>query len=390
MADEHRVAGHLGVAADDYDRTIRRFIPNYERMIATIVHWLEGHVPAHGLVVDLGAGTGGLSAAILDALPAVRVQLVDVDPNMLEVAAVRCAAHEGRYELRHARFEDDLARCDAVVAMLALHHVTTHDEKRELYRAILDALEPAGLLVVGDLLVHPDGPERRGMLRDYYAHMADNGISAEEAMGTSPSGPKRTSTSRSPTSWRSSARPASRVRSASGGTVASRSTAGSPLAGELVRPSSRSRSIDQRREENSMAKPTSAEREVLPIPDRPYDGPVYEDAKDPAAKFPPIEPLRPPAGAPNVLIVLIDDAGFGCSSAFGGPCQTPDGRAPGRRRAEVQPLPHDGAVLADARGAALGPQPPLASAWAGSRRSRPRRRATTRSARTRARRWPRR
>jgi arylsulfatase A-like enzyme len=64
-------------------------------------------------------------------------------------------------------------------------------------------------------------------------------------------------------------------------------------------------------------------RDVLPIPDRPYDGPVYEDAKDPDAKFPPIEPLRPPAGAPNVLIVLIDDAGFGSSSAFGGPCQTP-------------------------------------------------------------------
>ena len=72
-----------------------------------------------------------------------------------------------------------------------------------------------------------------------------------------------------------------------------------------------------------MPEPARSEREVLPIPDRPYDGRVFEDAKDPAAKFPPIEPLRPPAGAPNVLIVLIDDAGFGCSSAFGGPCQTP-------------------------------------------------------------------
>ena len=39
-----------------------------------------------------------------------------------------------------------------------------------------------------------------------------------------------------------------------------------------------------------MSEPTDAEREVLPIPDRPYDGPVYEDAKDPAATFPPIEP----------------------------------------------------------------------------------------------------
>ncbi|HJY93474.1 MAG TPA: arylsulfatase [Streptosporangiaceae bacterium] len=47
------------------------------------------------------------------------------------------------------------------------------------------------------------------------------------------------------------------------------------------------------------------------------------DAKDPDTSFPPIEPLRPPAGAPNVLIVLIDDTGFGSSSAFGGPCHTP-------------------------------------------------------------------
>ena len=107
-----------------------------------------------------------------------------------------------------------------------------------------------------------------------------------------------------------------------------------------------------------MSEPTSVDREVLPIPDRPYDGPVFEDAKDPEAKFPPIEPLRPPAGAPNVLIVLIDDAGFGCSSAFGGPCQTPTAERLAGEGLKFTPLPHDGAVLADARGAALGPQPP--------------------------------
>ena len=48
------------------------------------------------------------------------------------------------------------------------------------------------------------------------------------------------------------------------------------------------------------------------------------DAKDPEAKFPPIEPLRPPTGAPNVLVILIDDVGFGASSAFGGPCRDAD------------------------------------------------------------------
>jgi arylsulfatase A-like enzyme len=47
------------------------------------------------------------------------------------------------------------------------------------------------------------------------------------------------------------------------------------------------------------------------------------DAKDPDTTFPPITPVRPPDGAPNVLLILIDDAGFGSSSAFGGPCSTP-------------------------------------------------------------------
>jgi arylsulfatase len=51
---------------------------------------------------------------------------------------------------------------------------------------------------------------------------------------------------------------------------------------------------------------------------------VTFDAKDPDTHFPPIQEVRPPEGAPNVLVVLIDDVGFGASSAFGGPCETPN------------------------------------------------------------------
>jgi arylsulfatase A-like enzyme len=64
-------------------------------------------------------------------------------------------------------------------------------------------------------------------------------------------------------------------------------------------------------------------REVLPIPDRPPVGLTTYDAKDPDTRYPPIEPLRPPEGAPNVLVVLLDDVGFGASSAFGGPVEMP-------------------------------------------------------------------
>ena len=72
-----------------------------------------------------------------------------------------------------------------------------------------------------------------------------------------------------------------------------------------------------------MGQNDSTGRETLPIPHRPAAGSVTYDAKDPATRFPPIEPLRPPAGAPNVLVVLLDDVGFGASSAFGGPVNTP-------------------------------------------------------------------
>jgi arylsulfatase A-like enzyme len=67
----------------------------------------------------------------------------------------------------------------------------------------------------------------------------------------------------------------------------------------------------------------AVQREVLPIPDRRYPGLITYDARDPDSGFAAIAPVRPPAGAPNVLLVLLDDVGFGAGSAFGGPCEMP-------------------------------------------------------------------
>ena len=72
-----------------------------------------------------------------------------------------------------------------------------------------------------------------------------------------------------------------------------------------------------------MSSEDKVQRSILPIPDRQHVGVTIYDAKDPDTKFPPIERLRPPKGAPNVLIVLLDDVGFAASSAFGGPIHTP-------------------------------------------------------------------
>jgi hypothetical protein len=59
-------------------------------------------------------------------------------------------------------------------------------------------------------------------------------------------------------------------------------------------------------EGSEMPEPTNGrQRAVLPIPDRSHVGVTTYNAKSPDTSFPPIEPLRPPEGAPNVLIHLI-------------------------------------------------------------------------------------
>jgi len=63
------------------------------------------------------------------------------------------------------------------------------------------------------------------------------------------------------------------------------------------------------------------DRTVLPIPDPPFNGKANRTLRGSVADFP--APIAAPEGAPNVLLVLIDDAGFGNPSTFGGPVSTP-------------------------------------------------------------------
>lgn len=66
---------------------------------------------------------------------------------------------------------------------------------------------------------------------------------------------------------------------------------------------------------------TGVDRTVLPFPDPAFHGTIANNASQSTADFP--KPIGAPDGAPNVLIILTDDVGFGASSTFGGPIQTP-------------------------------------------------------------------
>ena len=67
--------------------------------------------------------------------------------------------------------------------------------------------------------------------------------------------------------------------------------------------------------------PSIMSQEVLPKPEPPFRGKIGRTVKESTPDFP--KGVEAPKGAPNILLILTDDVGFGASSTFGGPIQTP-------------------------------------------------------------------
>src|SRR5262249_34668450 len=59
----------------------------------------------------------------------------------------------------------------------------------------------------------------------------------------------------------------------------------------------------------------------LPRPDPAFTGKIGETIKNSTPNYP--QPVKAPKGAPNVLLILLDDVGFGMCSTFGGPVPPP-------------------------------------------------------------------
>jgi tRNA (cmo5U34)-methyltransferase len=179
----HSVKRHLDVDADAYDVQIRRFIPHYDDMLATGVELLAALAPPDARVLDLGGGTGALSAAVLRGLPEAHVIVLDVDRAMLDEARRRLEPFGDRVEFREGSFLDPLPAADAAVASLALHHVRELGAKTDLYRAIHAALVPGGVFLNLDAAI-TEAPRLNALTFDRWAaRMAEQGITDAEARG---------------------------------------------------------------------------------------------------------------------------------------------------------------------------------------------------------------
>ena len=160
------VASHLGIVIEDYDHRIRTFIPRYEEMLDAAADAVDRRAR---VIVDLGVGTGALAARCLARSPGARIVGMDVDPEMLALAARRLP--DTTTFARGDFLRAALPRADAAIASFALHHVRTRAAKLRFYGRLRHALAAGGAFVTADC--HPDaGRSAAAAQRDVWlAHL---------------------------------------------------------------------------------------------------------------------------------------------------------------------------------------------------------------------------
>lgn len=129
--------------------------------------------------LDVGSGAGNYTLKLLEALPNLDVDLLDLSAPMLERAAQRLAeVAEGavrtvQADIREAQLEAE--GYDIVMAAATLHHLRTPDEWRHVFGKLFQALRPGGSIWISDLVLHDLPAVQEVMWRRYGEYLVSLG-----------------------------------------------------------------------------------------------------------------------------------------------------------------------------------------------------------------------
>ena len=175
-------AGAFDATATDYDVSRRQLIPCFDQFYATVLDLLDKSASKASpfCVVDLGAGTGLMSAMILERFPHAHLTLVDAAQNMLDIARDRLRSDLHRVDFVHA----DFLGCSlpgpyaAVVSALAIHHLS-HKDKRVLFEQIFATLRPSGCFINAEQVRGPTEEIEKTYRETWLRQVRENQVSEE-------------------------------------------------------------------------------------------------------------------------------------------------------------------------------------------------------------------
>lgn len=138
-------------AAQIYDQTRRRYIPCFDQFYGTVVELIPYPADAAIHVLDLGAGTGLLTALLAGAFPHAHFTLTDISAEMLTQARTRFADEPARFHYQVFDYvtEPLVGQYDVVVSALSLHH-TAWSDLPEVFKRIYAVLHPGGIFINAD------------------------------------------------------------------------------------------------------------------------------------------------------------------------------------------------------------------------------------------------
>lgn len=132
--------------AETYDSERRRLVHCFDEFYGTVGELVARFCPDSPRILDLGAGTGILSATIAQRVPTVQLHLLDTSSDMLQKASKRLSGRQ--FQISVQSLDSELPPClfHAIVSALAIHHLGDA-AKRVLYARILSSLAPGGIFI---------------------------------------------------------------------------------------------------------------------------------------------------------------------------------------------------------------------------------------------------
>jgi len=163
-----------------YDRNRRQVIPCFDEFYGTLIRIIPFRSDETFRFLDLGAGTGLVSAMILNVFPDAEGSLLDISEAMLERARERFSERKNiSFHVMDYDTSDLPDKYDLIASAMSIHHLS-HAGKRDLFQKIYHALNPGGAFVHAELARGATESAEQIYQEHWRNHLNQIGLSQQE------------------------------------------------------------------------------------------------------------------------------------------------------------------------------------------------------------------